>query len=46
MAEQRVRELGEVEAGVEVGGHETGVLLRRARRGRPEEGLPGVVSRF
>ena len=39
-----MRELREVEAGLEVGGHEARVELRRGLRGGPEHGLPGVVD--
>ena len=39
-----MRQLRQVEAGLEVGGHETGVLLRRGVRGRLVEGLAGVVD--
>jgi hypothetical protein len=44
LAEEMVRELGEVEAGLEVGGHEARVLLRRGLRGRADDHLAGVVD--
>jgi hypothetical protein len=43
LPEQRVRELGEVEAGVKVGGHEVRVVLLRGGGGRLVEGLAGAL---
>lgn len=42
--EERVGEAGQVEARVEVGGHEVGVVAGRGVRGRLVDGLAGVVD--